>query len=65
MCVVGFNVIVNNLSVISQLCLVATGSSILNLGMSRENLSSGFTRKRVSNQPAQLQRLARKLNFGS
>ena len=32
---------------------------------SRENLSSGFPTKRVSNQPAQLQRLARKLIFRS
>ena len=30
---------------------------------SRENMSSGFPRKRDSNQPAQLQRMARKLEF--
>ena len=30
---------------------------------SRENLSSGFPTKRVSNQSPQLQRLARKLKF--
>ena len=30
---------------------------------SRENLSSGFPKKRVSNQSPQLQRLARKLKF--
>ena len=30
---------------------------------SRENLSSGFPTKRVSNQSAQLQRLASKLKF--
>ena len=30
---------------------------------SRENLSSGFPTKRVSNQSPQLQRLARKLQF--
>ena len=30
---------------------------------SRQNLSSGFPTKRVSNQPLQLQRLARKLEF--
>ena len=30
---------------------------------SRENLSSGFPPKRVSNQSPQLQRLARKLKF--
>ena len=32
---------------------------------SRENLSSGFPTKRVSNQSPQLQRLARKLKFRS
>ena len=31
--------------------------------VSRENLSSGFQTKRVSNQSPQLQRLARKLKF--
>ena len=30
---------------------------------SRENLSSGFPKNEDSNQPAQLQRLARKLKF--
>ena len=30
---------------------------------SQENLSSGFLTKRVSNQPAQLQKLGKKLKF--
>ena len=34
-----------------------------NWAASRENLSSGFPTKRVSNQSPQLQRLARKLKF--
>ena len=35
----------------------------INWASSRENLSSGFATKRVSNQSLQLQRLARKLKF--
>ena len=34
-----------------------------NRASSRENLSSGFPTKRVSNQSPQLQRLARKMKF--
>ena len=40
----------------------ATGEGII-WALSRENLSSGFPKKRVSNQSHQLQRLARKLKF--
>ena len=37
--------------------------TLLNMGPSRENLSSGFLTKRVSNQSPQLKRLARKFKF--
>ena len=36
---------------------------IINWASLRENLSSGFSRKRVLNQSPQLQRLARRLKF--
>ena len=38
---------------------------LLHMGPSRENLSSGFPKKWDSNQPAQLQRLARNMKYGS
>ena len=45
---------------------VTTYSFIIVIWASRQqNLSSGFPTKRVSNQPLQLQKLARKLKFHS
>ena len=53
----GFNVVFNNLSVISIRCLVATGSSMLTFivlphcgfGMSRPGIKAGTSRSRSEN----------------
>ena len=48
---------------ISDICEVTNHLLVNMWASSRENLSSGFPTKRVSNQSPQLQRLARKFKF--